>query len=110
MKPLYLTRTTPLRVLLEGPGLRVLAADATNRLVHDVLLIDNLTEVQIWNVQNAELGWLKRARNRQRHQDGGLARPGRVESIRLMELQGPVLACRFSALIRNLQVFLLDRV
>jgi CRISPR associated protein Cas1 len=84
--------------------------DAADLLVHDVLMVDDLTEVLIWTVQNAKLAWLKRARNRRRRREGGLARPGWVEAIRFMQSQDPALDRRFSDLIRKLQVFLFDGV
>jgi hypothetical protein len=82
--------------------------DAADLMVHDVLLVDDLTEVLTWTVQNAKLTWLKRVNHRQRRRDGGLARPGWVEAIRFMASQDPALDRRFSDLFRNLQVFLLD--
>jgi hypothetical protein len=84
--------------------------DAAELLVLDVLLVDDLTGILNWTVQNAKLAWLKHLGNRQRGRDGGLARPGWAEAIRFMTSQDSTLERRFADLIRKLQVFLLNSV
>jgi CRISPR associated protein Cas1 len=79
-------------------------------LINEIMLIDDLTSVLIWSVQNARLAWIKHASNRQRRLYGGFPSLGWKQAISFVESQDSALRSQFLNLMRKLQLFLLDGV
>lgn len=84
--------------------------DATQLMVQDIFLTDDLSEILMWKIQNVKLTWLKRAHNRLRRLGEGLAQPGLEQAIRFLESRDTALDFHSTDLIRDLQVFLHDSV